>query len=128
VYELVDEIGGDKFVAYRETSEYADELDVVVYRSEKETPPEILELMNQGDLPEEVKAANRHKQSLSRQAAESRDNKKRLEMEKKTMENMQQGVDKEARNLNGKKRDRRTIEEIQSDMLMGEAKKVKREE
>ena len=48
IYELADELGDEKWVAYRETSEFADELDVVVYRSVGVTPPGVLELMGQG--------------------------------------------------------------------------------
>ena len=92
---------------------------------------EVLELMSMGDLPEEVKAARRAKMQKSRMAAEQRERKRMAKMEKAAMEcgRVEGGADFEQ--LNGVKRDRRTVEEIQHDMLMQEsnrAKKMKREE
>ena len=104
---MVDEIGQEKYVAYRETSEFSDELDIVVYRSSQVTPPEILELMSQGDLPDEIKNANKYKLAKKVNAAKAREKKRTLEIEKATIESVQTMRDEEIK-LNSNKRDRRT--------------------
>jgi hypothetical protein len=139
LYETADTVSSEQFIAYRETSEFADELDVVVYRNKEVTPLEVLELMGQGDLPEEVKAVIRHKTSQRKAQGSAREKSKMKEFEKGVVERglaMEEGAGGGAgvavEGLNGKKRDRRTIEEIQKEMLEKElgvgGKRVKREE
>jgi len=106
VYESAEEVGEDKWVASKEAGEFLDEMVVAVYK-EGHVPPEVLEDMNQGDLPEEVKAAQRA-------AAEAalRDQTKKVAAD--TQRAVQgKPVAEDLTSLNVNKRDRTTIEDHQ---------------
>lgn len=111
VYEQVEEIGEDRWVADKEPSEFVDEAIIAVYKAGY-APQEVLEELNRGEMPDEAK----QQQRAMREALN------RVELKKVKMveeENLKKATDqtKEVKRLNNVKRDRRSIEEIQRDMM-----------
>lgn len=118
VYEATEEIGEDKWIAYKEPSEFMDECHIAIYK-EGQAPAEVLEEVNKGEMPEEVRAQER----AMRAAAEREIMRKEGKKAAKTLENAvgKLAVDEGLATLNTVKRDRRTIEEIQRGLQTGEA-------
>mmetsp|Transcript_9598 Transcript_9598/g.14290 ORF Transcript_9598/g.14290 Transcript_9598/m.14290 type:complete len:222 (-) Transcript_9598:502-1167(-) len=116
VYEATEEIGEDKWIAYKEPSEFMDECHIAVYK-EGQAPADVLEEVNKGEMPEEVKAQERAMRAAAEREAQRREGKK----DAKTLENVvgKLAVDEGLATLNTVKRDRRTIEEIQREMETG---------
>ena len=112
VYESVDEIGQDKWIAYKEPSEFTDECNIAVYKEGK-APPEVLEEINKGELPEEVKAAQRAIRATAEREVARREGKKDAEALGNAVESL---ANEDLSTLNTIKRDRRTIEEIQKEL------------
>jgi hypothetical protein len=110
VYEQVEEINED-WIAAKEQGEFMDEAIVAVYK-EGCAPEEVLEDMNKGEVPDEV----RQEQRAMREAREREENKKLKMLEKKNLRNANAVRDDGFAALNTAKRDRRSIEEIQKDM------------
>ncbi len=111
VYEQVEEIN-EEWVAAKEPGEFMDEALIAVYKTGY-APAEVLEDLNKGELPDEVKQQNR----AMREAME-KEEKKKLKM---IHEQNQKKLGFEGSSaLNTAKRDRRSIEEIQKDMEGGE--------
>lgn len=111
VYEQVEEVGMDKWVAAKEPTDFIDEVNISVYK-EGHCPPEVLEDMNKGDLPDEVKG---HAQYLteSKNKIEQQKEKKRDELlQQKAMGSVSEW---DTSALNKNKRDRRSMEQIQND-------------
>ncbi|KAL3808757.1 hypothetical protein ACHAXA_010950 [Cyclostephanos tholiformis] len=109
VYEQVEEIGMDRWVAAREPSEFMDECVIAVYK-EGHCPEEVLEDLNKGELPDEIRGQARHiVESLSK--AVQRKEKKMDEIMAKN------SIVDDVVVLNTNKRDRRTLEQIQKDLL-----------
>ena len=118
VNEQVDEIGMDEWTCMKEASEFSDEAQFVVYKA-GHVPEVVLEDLNRGEIPDEVK-----QQQRAMQEARVREEKKRLKqleeenlkkMNTSTTMNSTNGENHKMETLNLKKRDRRTIEEIQKD-------------
>ena len=107
VYDAVDEVGNDRWVAAREPSEFMDEMTVSVYK-EGHCPPDVLEDMNRGDLPDEAKDAAKLAVESQSRAVERRGREEALRKVKGAIA----GEDN-VTVLNTNKRDRRTIEQIQ---------------
>ena len=59
VYEVVEDVGDDKWVAHREPSEFVDECAISIYK-EGHFPPEVLEDVNRAEFPDEVMGAAKH--------------------------------------------------------------------
>lgn len=117
VYEQVEEVGMDKWIAAKEPSEFMDECVIAVYK-EGHCPPEILEDMNKGELPDEIKGQQKHLMEAQAKAMERKGKKHDEAMVKASLRS--QDVTRE---LNTNKRDRRTLEQIQMDMQGGESEK-----
>mmetsp|Transcript_4035 Transcript_4035/g.9125 ORF Transcript_4035/g.9125 Transcript_4035/m.9125 type:complete len:430 (-) Transcript_4035:1145-2434(-) len=120
VYEQVEEVGMDQWIAAKEPSEFMDECVINVYK-EGHCPEDVLEDVNKGELPDEIKGQARHLVEAQSKAIQRKGKKKDEQMEKQA--NM--GEDNGMVGLNTNKRDRRTLEQIQTDM-QGENEDVKK--
>lgn len=109
VYEAAEEVN-DEWVAFKEPSEYMDEAIFSIYK-EGAAPPEVLEEINKGELPEEIRAQQRalvaERQRLASQA--------NSQQQRKITEQALHFDDEADRLevLNQRKRDRRTIEDYE---------------
>lgn len=113
VYEAAEEVN-EEWIAHKEPSEFMDEVVITIYK-EGEAPPEVVEDINKAELPEEVLGQQRALQQQQQRMQEAKANKEIREKQKLAMaQQQQQGADDhDFAVLNTKKRDRRTIEEIQ---------------
>ena len=119
VYEQVEEVGMDKWIAAKEPTEYfMDECIINVYK-EGHCPPDVLEDINKAELPDEIKGATRHIVDTQSKAIQRKEAKKHALLNKET------GGEDNVVVLNSNKRDRRTLEQIQKD-LEEESEDVKR--
>jgi hypothetical protein len=110
VYEQCEEVN-EEWIAYKEPSEFMDEVTIALYK-EGEAPPEVLEEINKGELPDEVRGQQQALQAGRQKQMETKERSKELEMQRRALqERAAEEDDNEA--LNQNKRDRRTIEEIQ---------------
>ena len=119
VYEQVEEIGMGQWVAVKEPSEFLDECVISVYKN-GHCPAEVLDEINRGDLPDEIKGQARHMVESQSKAIERRGKKQDEQMVKDTIVGEDNVVV-----LNTNKRDRRTLEQIQKD-LQSESEDVKK--
>ena len=119
VYEQVEEVGIDRWIAAKEPSEFMDECTISVYK-EGHCPVDVLEDINKGELPDEIKGQARHLVESQSKAIQRKGKKEDEEMIKNSIV----GEDN-VMVLNSNKRDRRTLEQIQKD-LQGESEDVKR--
>ena len=119
VYEQVEELGMDRWVAAKEPTDFVDEAIIAVYK-EGHVPADVLEDLNKADVPDEVKGLSRHIADTQSKTAQRKD-KRNSEV---IMRQNAVGEDNVVV-LNTNKRDRRTIEEIQMDLL-DESDDVKR--
>lgn len=111
VYESIDEIGKDKWIAYKEPSEFIDDYNISVYK-EGQAPPEVLEEVNKGEIPDEVKAAQRAMMVAVEREVARKEGKKDAQLLESAVGNVTRD---DLSTLNTIKRDRRTIEEIQNE-------------
>lgn len=112
VYEQVEEIGGEGWIAAKEPSEFLDECVIVVYK-EGHCPPEVLEDMNKGELPDEIKGQTRHLVEAQSKAIQRKGKKQ----DEQNLRSALGGTRMEGTTeLNTNKRDRRTLEQIQKDI------------
>ena len=118
VYEQVEEVG-NRWIAAKEPSEFMDECTISVYK-EGHCPVDVLEDINKGELPDEIKGQARHLVESQSKAIQRKGKKEDEEMIKNSIV----GEDN-VMVLNSNKRDRRTLEQIQKD-LQGESEDVKR--
>lgn len=126
VYEQAEEVN-EEWVAYKEPSEFMDEVTVAIYK-EGQAPDDVMEEMNKAELPDEIKGQQRAIQEQQSKVQAQRDQKATEEKIKAAL--AKRGIPyttkKDAGNngnngndtgtisaLNTNKRDRRTIEEIQ---------------
>jgi len=115
VYEQAEEIN-EEWVAAKEQSEFMDEITIAIYK-EGHAPQEVLEDLNKGDLPDEIRGQQRAIQAETQKRMEQQEAKlqhKRMTQAHKSAHEV------DLAQLNTEKRDRRTIEEIQRDMMLGE--------
>lgn len=119
VYEQVEEIGMGQWVAAKEPSEFLDECIITVYKS-GHCPADILDEINRGDLPDEIKGQARHMVESQSKAIVRKGKKQDDQMVKDAIVGEDNVVV-----LNTNKRDRRTLEQIQKD-LQGESEDAKR--
>lgn len=111
VHEQVEEVGMDKWIAAKEPSEFMDECTIAVYK-EGHCPPEILEDINKGELPDEIKGQAKHLMEAQSKAVQRKGKKKEEEMVRQSLKKDHDVTTQ----LNTNKRDRRTLEQIQRDM------------
>ena len=119
VYEQVEELGMDRWVAAKEPTDFVDEAIIAVYK-EGHVPADVLEDLNKADVPDEVKGLSRHIADTQSKTAQRKD-KRNSEV---IMRQNAVGEDNVVV-LNTNKRDRRTMEQIQKDLL-DESDDVKR--
>mmetsp|Transcript_12979 Transcript_12979/g.24393 ORF Transcript_12979/g.24393 Transcript_12979/m.24393 type:complete len:401 (-) Transcript_12979:55-1257(-) len=119
VFESVEEIN-EEWTPYKQPSEFMDECTIVVYKV-GHVPPEVQDDLNRGEIPDEL----RQEQRALREAM-SREEKKRMKMMQDDNLKKVAGQEVDVSVLNTEKRDRRTIEEIQKDILHKQ-KRVKKE-
>jgi hypothetical protein len=123
VQEQVDDIN-EEWVVYQPPSEFMDEVTLTIY---KEAPPEILEEINQGILPEEVKQQQRALQSERQKAVNLAEAKRQAELRTLALRQAtldsnggdgdnEEDDDNMLARLNTVKRDRRTVEDYQREM------------
>jgi hypothetical protein len=120
VYEAAEEVN-EEWIAHKEPSEFVDEVVIVIYK-EGEAPPEVIEDINKAELPEEVLGQQRALAQQQQRMQASKATKELKQKQKLAMSQQQQqqgSNDHEFAVLNTKKRDRRTIEEIQLKMKDG---------
>lgn len=118
VYEQAEEIGNDMWVAAKEPSEFTDEIVIAIYK-EGYAPQEIIDEMNKGEMPDEAK-----QQQRAMREALSKEEKKKAKMTEEINMKKAFETNQDVKRLNNVKRDRRSIEEIQRDM-MNNAKRSK---
>mmetsp|Transcript_21559 Transcript_21559/g.37903 ORF Transcript_21559/g.37903 Transcript_21559/m.37903 type:complete len:154 (+) Transcript_21559:1-462(+) len=114
VYEQAEEVN-DEWIAYKEPSEFMDEVTIAIYKDPDEAPPEVLEEINSAELPEEVKAQQRMEQEKRRQQ-EMKALREQERLQKEALKHMASdgtGGEDDLAVLNTQKRDRRTIEDYQ---------------
>jgi hypothetical protein len=111
VYETVEDID-EEWTPYKLPGEFLDESTIVVYKA-GHVPSEVEDDLNRGELPDEVKQEQR-----AVREAMSREEKKQLKIiEEQNMRRAAGQQYAEVSVLNTDKRDRRTIEEIQKDIM-----------
>ena len=108
VYEQAEEVN-EEWIAHREPSEFMDEAVIAIYK-EGEAPPEVLEDINKGELPDEVRGQQRALQDQQQKAAAQRAMKEDAVKQKAAL---RQNDDDDFATLNTNKRDRRTIEDFE---------------
>jgi hypothetical protein len=121
VYEAAEEVN-DEWIAHKEPSEFMDEVTIVVYK-EGEAPDDVLEDMNKAELPEEVLGQQRALQQAAQRQNEAR-SAKILEQQRKLAMQQNTNQDDNFATLNTNKRDRRTIENIQSEINAGKRQRT----
>lgn len=110
VYEQVEEVGRDQWIAAKEPGAFLDECSVAIYK-EGHCPPEVLEDVNRGEIPDEIKGQQRHLAEAQSKMSQKKDRLKTEEMLK------QNKMEDSVTVLNTNKRDRRTVEQIQKDLM-----------
>jgi len=120
VFEQAEEVN-EEWIAYKEPNEFTDEITVAIYKDAESAPPEVLEEVNQVEIPDEVKA----QQNLIEQKRRQQEmNALRIQeaLQRQALRKMAAGGDDHRgagaggiSALNTAKRDLRTIEEIQKD-------------
>eukprot|EP00984_Skeletonema_dohrnii_P020897 scaffold10294_cov102-Skeletonema_dohrnii-CCMP3373.AAC.7 len=111
VYEQVEEVGMDKWIAAKEPTDFIDEIVIAVYK-EGHVPADVLEDLNKADLPAELKGLSRHMADTQSKIAQRKDKRSSEVIMKQNIVGEDNVVV-----LNTNKRDRRTLEQIQKDML-----------
>mmetsp|Transcript_22342 Transcript_22342/g.36751 ORF Transcript_22342/g.36751 Transcript_22342/m.36751 type:complete len:430 (-) Transcript_22342:11-1300(-) len=111
VYEQVEEVGMDKWVAAKEPTDFIDEIVIAVYK-EGHAPADVLEDLNKADLPAELKGLSRHMADTQSKIAQRKDKRSSEVIMKQNIVGEDNVVV-----LNTNKRDRRTLEQIQKDMM-----------
>ena len=116
VYEQAEEVN-EEWIAHKEPSEFMDEVVIAIYK-EGEAPEEVLEEMNKGELPDEVRGQQRAIQEQLQKAEQIKAQKIRMEqmklaMQLKTQQQEEEEEDEDFAALNTQKRDRRTIEDYE---------------
>jgi len=121
IYEQAEEVN-EEWIAYREPSEFMDEVVIAIYK-EGEAPPDVIEDMNKGELPDEVRGQQRAIQEQMQKAEQLKAQKIRMEQTRLALlmkQKQQQETeaddddgDDDFAALNTQKRDRRTIEDYE---------------
>ena len=116
VYEQAEEIGEDKWIAAKEPSEFMDELCIAVYK-EGHAPAEVLEDINKGDMPDEIRGQQRALHEANLKMMARKEEKQDRVRQQQAIKHNASASDGMLTELNTNKRDRRSIEEIQRDMI-----------
>jgi hypothetical protein len=113
VYEQAEEVN-EEWIAHKEPTEFMDEAVIAIYK-EGAAPPEVLEELNKGELPDEVRGQERALQEQRARQQQQRAQKLDVEQQKAALLRSAEHDHDDMAVLNVVKRDRRTIEEIQRD-------------
>ena len=81
----VGEVGIDRWIAAKEPSEFMDECTISVYK-EGHCPEDVLEDINKGELPDEIKGQARHLVESQSKAIQRKGKKEDEEMIKNSIE------------------------------------------
>lgn len=119
IYEAAEEVNED-WVATKEPSEFMDEVVIAVYK-EGAAPEEVLEELNKGELPDEIRGQQRAIQEQRARTAFQAESKQKQQLEQQA--HMDDEDDDEMEVLNTKKRDRRTIEDYEREKRENATKK-----
>jgi len=118
VYEQAEEVN-EEWIAHKEPSEFTDEITVAIYKDAESAPPEVLEEINQAEIPEEMKVQQNIAEQKRRQQ-EANASRIQEALQRQALRKMAAGGDDQGGAeegglsvLNTSKRDLRTIEEIQ---------------
>jgi hypothetical protein len=119
IYEQVEELGMDRWVAAKDPTDFVDECIITVYK-EGHAPADVLEDLNKADLPTELKGLSRHMADTQSKTAQRKDKRNSEVIMKQNIVGEDNVVV-----LNTNRRDRRTLEQIQKDLLEdnGDSKK-----
>ena len=113
VYEAAEEVN-DEWIAHREPSEFMDEVTIAVYK-EGAAPEEVLEEVNKGELPDEVRGQQRAiQEERSRQVYKVESRTSQI-VEADAHRQMDDDDEEDLAVLNTSKRDRRTIEDYEKE-------------
>lgn len=124
VYEQAEEVN-EEWIAHKEPSEFMDEATIAIYK-EGEAPLEVIEEINKGELPDEVRGQQRALSEQMSKQQQQKASKNDVALQKQALRETADDDDDIAA-LNQVKRDRRTIEEIQREQLQGSAKRARTE-
>ncbi|KAL9182260.1 hypothetical protein ACHAXT_012912 [Thalassiosira profunda] len=119
VYEQVEEIGADRWIAAKEPTEFMDECTISVYK-EGHCPADVLEDLNKGELPDEIRGQAKYIVEAQSKMVQRKGKVADAQMVKNNIVG-----EANVTVLNTAKRDRRTMEQIQKD-LQEESEDVKR--
>ncbi len=118
VYEAAEEVN-EEWIAFKEPSEFLDEVIISIYK-EGAAPPEVMEEINQGEVPEEVRGAQMAIVQERQRQAQYQEQKHLSQVKSEAIRNMgsvshggEDDEEEEMDALNTKKRDRRTIEDYE---------------
>jgi hypothetical protein len=119
VYEAAEEVN-EEWVAHKEPSEFMDEVVIAVYK-EGAAPPEVLEEINKGELPDEIRGQQRAIQEQRLRSvtqAEQKQQNKGIPLVQQQHPNDEDGDDDDGLEaLNTKKRDRRTVADYEREKM-----------
>lgn len=107
VYEAAEEVN-DEWIAYKEPNGFMDEIVITIYK-EGAAPPEVLEEINKGDLPDEVLGQQRAIAQELQKNAQQAQSKQKIALEREAHAQKEEDLS----TLNTNKRDRRTIEDYE---------------
>jgi len=111
VYEAAEEVN-EEWVAYKEPSEFMDEAVFTIYK-EGAAPDDVLEEMNMGELPEEVRAEQRAMAQERARAAQQAESRQQKQVQQEAHKAFDEDDEEDLEALNTNKRDRRTIEDYE---------------
>jgi hypothetical protein len=113
VYEAAEEVN-EEWVAHKEASEFVDEVTVAVYK-EGAAPPEVLEELNKGELPDEVRGQQRAIQEQMHRQVNQAESRNHQEVQRDAHRFEEDEGDEDFAVLNTNKRDRRTAEDYEKE-------------
>ena len=117
VYEAAEEVN-EEWIAHKEPSEFMDEITIVVYK-EGCAPPEVLEEINKGELPDEVRAQQRNVQVERARQLSAAERKREVALESGAHAAFANEDADDVEALNTKKRDRRTVADYEREKKKG---------
>jgi hypothetical protein len=128
VYEAAEEVN-EEWIAFKEPSEFLDEVIINIYK-EGAAPPEVMEEINKGEVPDEVRGQQMAIQQERQKQAAAQESRHLSQVKSEAIRNMratgeEDDEEDELEALNTKKRDRRTIEDYHREKS-GNTKKSRR--
>jgi hypothetical protein len=111
VYEAAEEVN-DEWIAHKEPSEFMDEVTIAIYK-EGAAPDDVLEEVNKGELPDEVRGQQRAIQEERNRQVNKVENRTSQLVEADAHRQLDNEDEEDLAVLNTSKRDRRTIEDYE---------------